>query len=136
MAIELEIPEDVRAIQKRVRAWVHDECIPAEKRLQDGEAFETVMGELRTKARAQGLWTPFAPPEYGGMGLGPLANAIVQMELGESPLGAYSLIDLIGRGATGNVYKARSKGGQIVALKVLNPDLMKKPEAVAGGGGH
>ncbi|HEY1064804.1 MAG TPA: serine/threonine-protein kinase, partial [Pirellulales bacterium] len=46
-------------------------------------------------------------------------------------LGTYSLIDLIGRGATGNVYKARTKGGQIVALKVLNPDLMKKPEAVA-----
>src|SRR5207244_9386386 len=41
--------------------------------------------------RAQGLWCPFVPKEYGGMGLGPLANALVQMELGESSLGALSM---------------------------------------------
>jgi len=29
--------------------------------------------------------------EYGGMGLGPLGNALVQMELGESMLGALSM---------------------------------------------
>ena len=46
---------------------------------------------MRTKARAQGLWCPFIPPEFGGMGLKPLANALVQMELGESFLGALSL---------------------------------------------
>src|SRR5262252_7482633 len=43
------------------------------------------------KARAHGLWCPFVPKEYGGMGLGPLANALVQMELGESMLGALSM---------------------------------------------
>jgi acyl-CoA dehydrogenase len=37
------------------------------------------------------LWCPFVPKEYGGMGLGPLANALVQMELGESLLGALSM---------------------------------------------
>ena len=34
---------------------------------------------------------PFVPKEYGGMGLGPLANALVQMELGQSLLGALSM---------------------------------------------
>ena len=34
---------------------------------------------------------PFVPQEHGGMGLGPLANALVQMELGESFLGALSM---------------------------------------------
>src|SRR6266481_8375644 len=43
------------------------------------------------RRRAQGLWCPFVPKEYGGMGLGPLANALVQMELGESMLGALSM---------------------------------------------
>ena len=70
---------------------MHDECIPAEQRLIDGEAYKTVLGELRTKARDQGLWCPFIPEEHGGMGLGPLANALVQMELGESHLGALSM---------------------------------------------
>ncbi|MCR5880741.1 acyl-CoA dehydrogenase family protein [Phenylobacterium sp. J367] len=91
MAIDFEIPDDAKAIRQKVRAWVHDECIPAEKRLLDGADYKTLLAELRAKARAQGLWCPFIPEEYGGMGLGPLANALVQMELGESYLGALSM---------------------------------------------
>lgn len=91
MSIDFEIPAEAKAIRERVRKWVHEECIPAEKRLVDKESFKTVLAELRDKARAQGLWLPFIPKEYGGMGLGPLANALVQMELGESHLGALSM---------------------------------------------
>jgi len=91
MAIDFEVPADAKAVRERVRQWVHDECIPAEKRLLAGEDYKTVLGELRAKARSQGLWCPFIPVEHGGMGLGPLANALVQMELGESYLGALSL---------------------------------------------
>jgi acyl-CoA dehydrogenase len=91
MSIDFEIPAEAKAIRAKVRQWVHDECKPAEKRLTDGEDYKTVLGELRSKARAQGLWCPFIPKEYGGMGLGPLANALVQMELGESHLGALSM---------------------------------------------
>ncbi|WP_068875810.1 MULTISPECIES: acyl-CoA dehydrogenase family protein [unclassified Phenylobacterium] len=91
MAIDFEIPADAKAVRERVRQWVQDECIPAEKRLVDKESYKTVLAELRAKARAQGLWLPFVPKEYGGMGLGPLANALVQMELGQSHLGALSM---------------------------------------------
>ncbi|WP_085808829.1 acyl-CoA dehydrogenase family protein [Sphingomonas sp. TZW2008] len=91
MSIDFEIPAEAKAIRAKVRQWVHDECKPAEKRLTDGEDYKTVLNELRGKARAQGLWCPFIPKEYGGMGLGPLANALVQMELGESHLGALSM---------------------------------------------
>ena len=91
MAIDFEIPEDAKAIRQKVREWVHDECIPAEKRLIEGADYKTLLAELREKARARGLWCPFIPKEYGGMGLGPLANALVQMELGESYLGALSM---------------------------------------------
>jgi acyl-CoA dehydrogenase len=91
MAIDFEVPEEAKAMRARVRQWVHDECIPAEKRLTDGGDYKTILNELRTKARAQGLWLPFIPVADGGMGLGPLANALVQMELGESFLGALSM---------------------------------------------
>jgi acyl-CoA dehydrogenase len=91
MAIDFEIPEEAKAIRARVREWVQDECIPAEKRLKDKESYKLVLAELRAKARAQGLWLPFIPKEHGGMGLGPLANALVQMELGQSHLGALSM---------------------------------------------
>jgi acyl-CoA dehydrogenase len=91
MSIDFEIPEEAKAIRAKVRAWVHDECIPAEEQLLAGRDFKEVLGELRAKARAQGLWCPFIPKEHGGMGLGPLANALVQMELGQSHLGALSM---------------------------------------------
>src|SRR5450432_170750 len=91
MAIDFEIPAEAKAIRERVRQWVHDECMPAQQKLIDGGDYKTILGELRKKAREQGLWCPFIPKEFGGMGLGPLANALVQMELGESYLGALSM---------------------------------------------
>ena len=90
MAIDFEIPPEAKAIREKVRQWVHDECIPAEQQL-DTKSLDDVLTPLRKKARSQGLWCPFIPQEYGGMGLGPLANALVQMELGESSLGALSM---------------------------------------------
>lgn len=91
MAIDFVIPDDAKEVRARVRQWVQDECIPAEKRLVAGEALDVVLSDLRGKARTQGLWLPFIPKEHGGMGLGPLANALVQMELGQSHLGALSM---------------------------------------------
>lgn len=90
MAIDFEIPPEAQEVRAKVRKFVQEECIPAEKQLED-RPYKEVLAELRTKARSQGLWCPFIPPEYGGMGLGPLANALVQMELGESYLGALAL---------------------------------------------
>lgn len=88
--IDFEIPEDAKAIREKVRQFVKNECMPAEEECT-AENFEAVLAELRSKARDQGLWCPFIPTEWGGMGLGPLANALVQMELGESFLGALSM---------------------------------------------
>src|SRR5579864_4385656 len=88
--LEFEVPAEAKAIREKVRKFVQDECIPAEKEL-DSKPFDDVLAKLRKKARAQGLWNPFVPKEYGGMGLGPLANALVQKELGQSHLGALSM---------------------------------------------
>ena len=71
MSIDFEIPAEAKAIREKVRQWVHDECIPAQEKIKDKASFEKILGELRSKARAQGLWMPFVPKEYGGMGLGP-----------------------------------------------------------------
>jgi acyl-CoA dehydrogenase len=88
--IDFEIPAETKAIRQKVRTFVHEHCIPAEAELEQRELGE-VLPRLREKARKQGLWCPFIPKEFGGMGLGPLANALVQMELGESMLGAHAL---------------------------------------------
>ncbi len=88
--IDFTIPEETKAIRNKVRKFVQEECHPAEQACT-AENFEETLAALREKARAQGLWCPFVPTEHGGMGLRPLANALVQMELGESFLGALSM---------------------------------------------
>lgn len=88
--IDFEIPEDAKEVRARVRKFVQEECIPAEQELEH-RPFKEVLAELRAKARAQGLWCPFMPKEWGGMGLGPLANALVQIETGESYLAALAM---------------------------------------------
>ncbi len=90
MAVDFEVPAEAKEVRERVRKFVQEHCVPAEEELQH-RPYKDVLADLRVKARAQGLWCPFIPKEYGGMGLGPLANALVQMELGESYLGALAL---------------------------------------------
>ena len=52
MSIDFEIPAEAKAIREKVRQWVHDECIPAEKEL-DTKPLAEVLGPLRAKARAR-----------------------------------------------------------------------------------
>ena len=85
--IDFEIPDETKLVRAQVREFVQSVCIPAEKNLSV-ETFDDILAELRQNARAQGLWCPFFPVEWGGMGLKPLANALVQMELGESATSA------------------------------------------------
>ena len=54
MSIDFEIPTEAKSIREKVRKWVQEECIPAEKEL-DSKPLEDVLGKLRKKARAQGL---------------------------------------------------------------------------------
>jgi acyl-CoA dehydrogenase len=90
--VDFAIPEDVREIRSRVAAFVDDVVKPAETDI-GARPFFDIVKELQAEARAAGLWCPFVPVEYGGMGLGHLANAIVQIEIGRSfsHLGAWAL---------------------------------------------
>jgi len=90
--IDFEIPPDVQALRARVAAFIDTHVTPAEPQVGTRPFFDIVR-ELQAKARAAGLWCPFVPKEYGGMGLGHLANAMVQIEVGRSfsHLGAWAL---------------------------------------------
>jgi acyl-CoA dehydrogenase len=90
--IDFELPDDVKALRAEVAAFIDDVVLPAEQQI-DTRPFFDIVRELQTQARAAGLWCPFIPKEFGGMGLGHLANAIVQIEVGRafSSLGAWAL---------------------------------------------
>jgi acyl-CoA dehydrogenase len=90
--IDFEIPPDVQAVRARMRGFIDEHVLPAEAQIGTRPFFE-IVAELQGKARAEGLWCPFIPVEWGGMGLSHLANAVVQIEVGRSHthLGAWAL---------------------------------------------
>jgi len=90
--IDFEIPADVQELRAQVARFVDERVLPAEQQIGTRPFFDIVRG-LQDEARGRGLWCPFVPTEWGGMGLGHLANAIVQIELGRSfsHLGAWAL---------------------------------------------
>src|SRR5215218_625079 len=81
--VDFEIPDDVKDLRAKVARFIDDVVTPTEPQIGTRPFFDIVK-ELQGKARAEGLWCPFVPAEWGGMGLGHLANAIVQIEVGRS----------------------------------------------------
>ena len=85
-------PASVAPILARVRAFVDEHLIPLEPKLAEGfAAVVPLLDEKRALAKAQGLWCPQMPKEWGGMGLSLLEHAYVSEELGRSPVGHYAL---------------------------------------------
>jgi len=94
--IDFELPAEVKDIQARVAAFVRDVVLPVERELGadvelEGDALAPTLERLRNEARAAGLYNPHLSPRWGGLGLGPLAMAIVSQECGVSGLASLAL---------------------------------------------
>ncbi len=72
-------------LRTRYRAFMDEHVYPAERALAlEDEAADALVVELRSKAMSAGLWAPHVPPAAGGTGLGFLAYACVNEEIGRS----------------------------------------------------
>ncbi len=94
--IDFELPPEIADVQKEVAAFVRDIAIPAELELGadvevEGERFNEAVERLRAEAKQRNLFNPHLPPEWGGVGLGPLGMAIVSQECGASGLASLGL---------------------------------------------
>ncbi len=81
---------ELAALRSRVRAFVDDHVLEAEDRILAEDAdhcWDTLRG-LQARVRAAGLWLPHLPPEWGGLGLGPMGMCALFREMGRSPMGA------------------------------------------------
>jgi acyl-CoA dehydrogenase len=88
--VDFTVPAGVEDVRSRVASFVRDKVLPTETEVTE-DNFEQRLGELRTAAREAGLWNPHLPQEWGGLGLGPLAMALVSGELGVSGLASMAL---------------------------------------------
>jgi acyl-CoA dehydrogenase len=93
MPIDFTFSADVDEARARIGAFIEDEVETTTKRLVDEHAdhteWRTALHALRDRARAEGVWLPHMPPEWGGMGLGPTALAAVSAELARTTWGPY-----------------------------------------------
>ena len=77
MAIaDLAAPAELVELRARYRGFMDEHLYPSEEALgREDEAAETLLAELRGRAKSAGLWAPHLPPEAGGTGRGFLAYA-------------------------------------------------------------
>ncbi len=93
MPIDFNLSPEVEEVRQRVRNFMDAEVRPVEEKLRQDEAdrnayVQAIVG-LRKKAREAGLWNPHLPPEWSGMGLGPVGMAFVSAEAGRTTIGPF-----------------------------------------------
>jgi acyl-CoA dehydrogenase len=83
--------DTVNAMLATARTFVREEIVPLEPQLlsQPWHVAVTTLNALRVRARALGLWAPFLPEEYGGVGMPLDAFARLSEVLGWTPYGHY-----------------------------------------------
>jgi acyl-CoA dehydrogenase len=86
-----ELSEELQLLRQTVRDFMRNEIWPIEAEL-DSEAFKLPKEDkarVQAKARAAGLWCVQSPAEYGGGGLGLLAQSVVAEQATQCRMGAY-----------------------------------------------
>jgi len=99
MAIDFTLAPEHEEIRNRVRTFVDETIKPAmepyghREEMDDaerGDYIRALIG-LRKQAVKDGLWLPHMPKEWGGMGLGHVALAMVQAEAAKIRVGPWVL---------------------------------------------
>lgn len=86
-----ELPEELALLQETVARFMRREVKPVEDR-QPHDCFALPVDELESlqvKAKQLGLWCLSSPQQYGGGGLGLLAQVVVAEEAAKCRMGAY-----------------------------------------------
>ena len=93
MTIDFSFPPELEELRKRIRSFVDEVVRPIESEIDDDDYQSLREGviKMRREAFERGLWLPHMPPEYGGMGLGHVALAMVSAEAGRSRLGPFAI---------------------------------------------
>lgn len=89
--MDFSLPADVVDLQKRIRAFVDTRLIPLESAASTYDAHENIreplLQELRSAARAEGLWALQMPRSRGGGGLSCVGMAACYEEMNRSLFG-------------------------------------------------
>ena len=89
--MDFTLPPEIDAIRLRTRAFVDSEIIPLESDPASYDAHENIalplLERVRARAKAEGLWAPQTPRQFGGMGIGLMGQAAMYEEANRSIFG-------------------------------------------------
>ncbi|MBX3025527.1 acyl-CoA dehydrogenase family protein [bacterium] len=96
MAIDFTLGPELEDLRLRVRDFIQQVVKPGEERIGDPDKIERadylrILLQMRSEAKAAGLWLPHMPAEWGGMGLGHVQLAMVQAEAAKAYYGPWVL---------------------------------------------
>jgi acyl-CoA dehydrogenase len=80
--MDFELPDELKMLKEMVRRFVDRELIPIERDTCIGQSLKPEYEQrLVERAKEIGIWMLEVPEEYGGQGMGALANVVVWEEL-------------------------------------------------------
>ena len=89
--MDFTLPPEIEDVRRRTRRFVEKHVMPIEADRANYDAHENISLEvlpgLQGKAKAEGLWAPQAPKEYGGMALPIIGWAAMYEEANRSIFG-------------------------------------------------
>src|SRR5437899_3898547 len=92
--MDFALSAEIEDIRKRTRAFVEEHVLPLEADRANYDDHENIrldlLARVREQAKAQGLWAPQAPKDYGGMGLPIVGWAAMYEEANRSIFGPVS----------------------------------------------
>jgi acyl-CoA dehydrogenase len=88
--MDFALSPDLAALRQQIRSFMDARVLPREQQVirEDAGSEDRTLKELQQAARAEGLFVPHLPREYGGLGLGILGMCTLFREMGRSPVGA------------------------------------------------
>src|SRR4051794_38108826 len=102
--VDLNDTPEQAAFRERVRSWLEEHrgdapTVERDERHQDEEAYLTQRRSWQRELAEGGLAGVTWPKEYGGQGLGPIEQVVVNQEIGRA--GVPGILDVIGVGMLG-----------------------------------
>jgi len=91
--IDFQLGPELLALRERVLAFINEKIVPLENDPRNDfyEVQDSLREEMVALAKAEGLLSPHAPEEYGGLGLDHRGMAVIFEAASWSPLGGLAL---------------------------------------------
>ena len=93
MPIDFSFPPDLEELRQKVRDFIEEVVKPTEREIDESSRDSLRAGviKMRKEAIRRGLWLPHMPKEWGGMGLGHVALAMVSAEAARARFGPFAI---------------------------------------------